>query len=543
MPVDHFSYRDARTFNLRYFINVDHYLPGGPIFFYCGNEGELESFALNTGIMWDLAPNFNAAVVFAEHRYYGKSFPFGNADNSTSTLENIGYLSSQQAIADYAVLITYLKSHGLSMNATGTANAPVVAFGGSYGGMLAAWFRMKYPHIIVGAHASSAPVLLFLNANGNFDGMPDPASFYGITGRTFQNAGCNPATVQRAWAALANLAKSADGRNFLNNQFNLCSNMLIQQASDVSWLINYIEDSMVSMAMVDYPYPNSFLGPIPVPAWPAKVACANLNFTVISQTSDQQLAAALNSAVNVFYNSTGAATGCVCANLVSPICTQGLAQSAQYANLSWPWQTCTEMALPSCVNGSTDSFFPSNVTFSPNLCPWTPENQANYCQNTFSYFDKELFRPTWAMTYYGKNFAAASNIIFSNGNLDPWAAGGVFSSAEGIVQAQRNGVTLIEVEESGHHLDLRQPNTCDPPSVIEARRKEYQIIYCWVVPASCSSFVPPSEPPASVVQPCKYVYNGYPWAHYTAPQSGSADIARNPAILIFMLVVVRFLSI
>lgn len=89
-------------------------------------------------------------AVFAEHRYYGQSLPFGN--KSFTDPEFSGYLSSQQALADYADLLS------TQLN---TKQRPVVAFGGSYGGMLAAWFRMKYPHLVTGAIASSAPILQF----------------------------------------------------------------------------------------------------------------------------------------------------------------------------------------------------------------------------------------------------------------------------------------------------------------------------------------------------------------------------------------------
>ena len=39
----------------------------GPIFFYAGNEGDIEAFWNNTGFMFDIAPMFQAMVVFAEH--------------------------------------------------------------------------------------------------------------------------------------------------------------------------------------------------------------------------------------------------------------------------------------------------------------------------------------------------------------------------------------------------------------------------------------------------------------------------------------------
>lgn len=65
-------------------------------------------------------------IVFAEHRYYGVSLPFGS--DSFKDLEHTGYLTSEQALADYAVLILNLREH--------YGQVPVVAFGGSYGGRL-----------------------------------------------------------------------------------------------------------------------------------------------------------------------------------------------------------------------------------------------------------------------------------------------------------------------------------------------------------------------------------------------------------------------
>ena len=59
--------------------------------------------------------------------------------------EHLGYLTAEQAMADFAVLIQHMKA-----TIVGASNSPVVAFGGSYGGMLAAWMRMKYPDVIVG---------------------------------------------------------------------------------------------------------------------------------------------------------------------------------------------------------------------------------------------------------------------------------------------------------------------------------------------------------------------------------------------------------
>jgi hypothetical protein len=56
--------------------------------------------------MWDLAPQFGAMIVFAEHRYYGESMPYGwNESVTYSEPANLRWLTAEQALADFAELI------------------------------------------------------------------------------------------------------------------------------------------------------------------------------------------------------------------------------------------------------------------------------------------------------------------------------------------------------------------------------------------------------------------------------------------------------
>lgn len=61
---------------------------------------------------------------------------------SNTSSENLQYLSVDQALADVAYFIeTKKKERNLE-------NSTVVVFGGSYAGNMAAWARLKYPHLI-----------------------------------------------------------------------------------------------------------------------------------------------------------------------------------------------------------------------------------------------------------------------------------------------------------------------------------------------------------------------------------------------------------
>jgi Serine carboxypeptidase S28 len=98
--------------------------------------------------MFDMAKELKGTMYYTEHRYYGKSHP----TNDTST-QNLKFLTVEQALADLAHFIEYVKASSNDLK-----NSGVIVVGASYSATLATWARLKYPHLISGAWASSAPL-------------------------------------------------------------------------------------------------------------------------------------------------------------------------------------------------------------------------------------------------------------------------------------------------------------------------------------------------------------------------------------------------
>ncbi|XP_070800156.1 lysosomal Pro-X carboxypeptidase [Pituophis catenifer annectens] len=430
--IDHFGFAEDRTFKQRYLIADQHWKKdAGSILFYTGNEGDIAWFANNTGFMWNVAEELDAILVFAEHRYYGESLPFGN--KSYTDAKHLNYLTSQQALADFAVLIQHLKN-----TIPGTQNTPVIAIGGSYGGMLAAWFRMKYPHVVIGALAASAPIW-------QFDSLVPCGSFHKIVTEDFKKSGvgCSE-SIRNSWAAIKRIADTEKGLQWLSHTFRLCSPL--KTTTDVINFREWLSGTWIYVAMVDYPYEAAFLQPLP--AWPVKVICKYLKNP---KQPDKLLLQNIFRAVNVYYNYTGHAS---CLNLTRTA-TKSLGLKG------WSYQACTEMVMPMCSDGINDMFEPQK---------WDFHSYSESCFKAWGVRPRPSLIPT---IYGGKNISAHSNIIFSNGGLDPWYGGGVTKNITDTLVA-------IMIPEGAHHLDLRAKNPSDPSSVRQARLLEVHYMKLWL---------------------------------------------------------------
>ncbi|CAF3340275.1 unnamed protein product [Rotaria socialis] len=432
--VDHFGFSNMDTYQQRYTLNTDVWENGKPILFYAGNEGDIDLFCDNTGFMWDIAPIFNAMVVFAEHRYYGQSLPYGN--QSYSNPEYTRYLTSGQALADYAYLLDYIHS-----SIKGAELSPVIVFGGSYGGMLAAYFRMKYPHVVVGAHAASAPILQMTTPCEAFSRI--------VTQDFLQESAQCVDIIRSSWGAINRIGSSASGLQRLGNLFKLCNPL-----KSVDELKNWLLDMYGNIAMVDYPYPTSFLADLP--AFPARVFCSNVTSAVLRlrKNDDEDVVRRIIKGTNVFFNYTGQ-TECF---------DTGSQGSPSLGDLGWSYQSCTEFVMPMCSDGVNDMF--ENQ-------PWDFQAFSDAC------YDQWKVRPRFEWPYIeygGKNLTDLrffSNIAFTNGNLDPWSSGGVRTTVAPSLPA-------IPVIGGAHHLDLRAANKADPPSVLQARQQVVALIEKWI---------------------------------------------------------------
>ncbi|RVX19934.1 Lysosomal Pro-X carboxypeptidase [Vitis vinifera] len=365
--LDHFNYKPEsyRTFQQRYIMNSAYW--GGansssPIFVYTGDEASITAVADFAGFIVELASRFNGLLLYIEFNHHlvlvlVSTFKVSYCQNMSIDIMVIQFHSDPKM------------KH--SVTQVPSENCPVIAIGGSYGGMLASWFRLKYPHIVIGALASSAPILYF-------DDITPGNAYHVIVTKDFRETSesCY-STIRDSWSEIDKVAAEPNGLANLSQIFMTCEPLNSSQE-----LKYYLALCYVVSAQNDNP-----------PAYPVKKVCDAIDGAPEGTDIIGRVAAGLNASVG-------------------PPCHF----------------TCTEMVMP-IGHGANDTMFqawPFDLNNHTKTCQdlfgVTP--RPHWITTEFGGHDIK--------SVVG-NFA--SNIIFSNGLRDPYSAGGVLQDISDSVVA------------------------------------------------------------------------------------------------------------
>lgn len=90
--VDHYNYQATQTWQQRYFAITDFFNNNvGPVFIYVCGEYVCPGVPESRQWVVTLATQFQGLILVPEHRYYGKSMPFGDDSHK---IQNLVHLSS-----------------------------------------------------------------------------------------------------------------------------------------------------------------------------------------------------------------------------------------------------------------------------------------------------------------------------------------------------------------------------------------------------------------------------------------------------------------
>jgi len=421
--LDHFNGQERRTWQQRYFTNSTFYKAGGPIFVQIGGEGAISgAYVQAVEMAVNYGKRYGALMFVLEHRFYGKSKPLPNLST-----DNLRFLSSQQALADLDIFIAAIKDKYK------IPNAHVITFGGSYPGNLAAWFRLKFPHVSLASVASSAPVRAELDFLQYLEVVDQSLDY--ITGKECDNR------IRTASNTIQTMLKTTDGTRKLEKMFGICKPL--NGEKDIATFISNLMGNF--MGVVQYDNEGA---PITI-----ETVCTIMN----NKTMDALTAYVAVS--NLFLN--GQCLDCSYADAV--VALNDLKQDETGVGIrQWTYQTCVEFGYFQTTDSKSQPF--------GDLVPLA--YYTDMCKVAFG-FD---WLPDINSTndYYGaQNPKGATNILFVNGSLDPWHALSVVHNIDSTLQA-------IYITGTAHCANMLPATPKDPPSLAKAQEQIAGHIGMWL---------------------------------------------------------------
>lgn len=435
--LDHFNGADRRVWKQRYFVNDAFYKAGGPVFLMIGGEGTANPAWMQYGAWLTYAEKLGAFCLLLEHRFYGKSHP--TTDLST---ENLRFLSSRQALADLAHFRTVMAE------TRGLTNRKWVAFGGSYPGSLAAWFRLKYPHLVHASVATSAPV----HATVNF------SEYLEVVWRSLASVDVEcPVLVKKASDILVERLKDPRTYDNITKDFNLCSKLQNQTEMDSAYFLETLAGSF--MDVVQYNEDNRGFEGVIGTNITIKVLCSVMSDASLGDPY-ARYAAVARLMMDTF------STKCLDASFstyVKDMTNTSWDGPAAGGGRQWVYQTCSEFGFYQ----STDS---------PNQ-PFTGFPLAYHVKQCADFYNisAEQVAEAVAQTneYYGGYDIRSSRIVFPNGSIDPW-------HALGITQDITPDLPAVFIKGTAHCANMYPASGEDLPQLSLARDHIYVLLQQWM---------------------------------------------------------------
>ena len=418
--VDHYDLANSATFKQRYWISEDYYTKSGPLLVYiCGESAG--NFPKETTFFGTLMQSYKAIGVALEHRYYGESQP-----TTDWSLQNMQYLSHDQAIADLAYFISSIKDS--MFKKYGISSIKTIVVGGSYAGALAAWARYKYPHLIDAALSSSGVV----NAIENFHQFDEQ-----VLASTLKSGDACPSKIQQLVQEVTNrMTQGIAAKYNLMSKFN---------AEFMEWDDFWFFFSDIFVENVQYG---------------ARTAMCTF-LSTLTGTMDDQLSALAKYAATNRMDST--------AYSFLNIRKESINASAEYRQ--WTFQYCSSLA-----------YF--NTPGQQRPLRWTGMDLYYWRRYCFKSYGDVVYPDTFNVnSLYGdvRVATAATHIYFTNAGEDPWQAAGI--KATDAVGAGNKAV-IMDCNDCGHCKDLHAADPSDPQIVVDTRSDIKATIEAWIKEAS-----------------------------------------------------------
>jgi len=447
---DHFDEQNKNTWEQAYFVNDEYFIPhsNAPVFLCVGGEGPLDgsavvrSYHCNLAVEW--LPETGALMLAVEHRYYGchntSACPY-NAE----TKDPLQFLSSKQALADLSSFVTF-SSKEFNL----TKKNKWIVWGGSYPGMLAGWFRLKYPNLVHAAVASSGPVLAKL----------DMQEFNNIVARAYSveyvggSTACQKA-IADGHVSVGKLLQSDTGRQTLAKLFPT-------RVSSASWLEDRVNQRhFAGCGVASFPAQGNN---------PASHEAASNIKTICEVMIDTSIGDPINRLASLVEKQGRSATDCEMDWTKYSIHHRTKKDSPDVSHNYWGYQTCTEFGFyQTCEVGSQCFYTQGLISFND-----PSKHPDSFCLAEFGISEEETKKHIdETNNYYGGLAPNGTRIFWPNGEVDPW-------SGLSILKSPGPEQPVLMVAGASHHAWTHPSSNSDLQSIVDARKKIKTQVAAWL---------------------------------------------------------------